>query len=107
MLKKYFVILGVAVTMMLACVGCGTEEKETKVTTTTYETEMEELNDLAEDTMEYSTALYQEAFVEIFGEDFDESKLGYDMEENWIYGDQVVSHEYVEEVAYNLMVNEY
>lgn len=106
-MKKLVVMLSVTVIMMLTCVGCGTREQGSQVTTTTYETEMEELNELAEDTINDSMSLYQAAFEEIFGEDFDGSQLTYDMEENWIYGDCIVSHEYVEEVAYNLMVNGY
>ena len=101
-MSKKLLVLGAAV-MMICMVGCGEEETDT---TTSYETQMiDECEALAEELNTGVYDLYDATFKEIYGEDFDISNLTFVDEYTVSYEGKTVSIEYVEEVAYNLMIN--
>ena len=92
--------------MMVSCVGCGKDEvKEEVKTTSTYENTVKEAEETSEKLESYVNDMYEDAFKEIFGDDFDMSKLTVNDDDTVTYEGTTVSWDYVEEMAYNSMTN--
>lgn len=88
---------------MLFC-GCGRKTEVETETMSFVETSIEELYDTAYEIFDYSMNLYSDAAKEIFGDSYDDTKATYDI--NGItYDGRFVSWEYLDEVAYNSMIN--
>ena len=110
----YLVLTAIAV-MMLLC-GCGSKTETTKTNQTT-EVEQQEVKDINDDVDDFIDdwsegieAMYiLEALRQTFGEDFDINEAE-DITRNgseWIiYNNQIVSVEYINNLADNLMQNE-
>lgn len=103
MLKKMMVVLGVTAMMMVTCVGCGKEEVNEETETISYLQTVDEAEETSEKLISYVNDLYDDAFKEIYGDDFDMDKLMINDENSVTYEGTTVSWEYVEEVSYNLM----
>lgn len=107
-MKKYLVImLGVTAIMMTAC-GCGNQEETVEAETIS---EMDQIVNECQETSDELCAdvydLYNETFKEIYGDDFDMDELMIVDDSTVSYEGQTVSIEYVEELAYNNMMNEW
>lgn len=112
-MRKFMLLTAMAV-MMLLCVGCRntdiTESTESTVETTEVEEIKADTDEVVDDISEEIAYEYcAKALVVIFGEDIDTDEL-YEFECNGIdyvvYGDQMVSMDYFEEVMYNMMDND-
>lgn len=101
-MKKIMFILGMA--MMLFC-GCGNTENVEAETVSYMDTKVEQLNEQAEDMKNDMIDLYTRALEEIYGEDLETQDYEIDDIGITING-RFTSWEYIEEVAYNLMMNE-
>ena len=101
-MKKMIILVGMVA--MLFC-GCGRDNHVKAEKVNTIDTTIEQCNELAEDTISEMTDLYTRALEEIYGEDLEVKAYKFDDEGVMING-RFVSWEYVEEVAYNLMLNE-
>ena len=104
-MKKLLLDLGVTA-MMLLCVGCGKEVKENVKTTSIYETTTEE-NRKSEDVIFAVADVYVDAFKEIYGDDFSADKLTYVDDNTISYEGKEISWDYVDELAYNLITNDF
>lgn len=107
MMKKMMVLVGMAA--MLLC-GCGKEETtivETEVETVSLvEENIEAIEDSTSKLAEEITNMYIEATLEIYGDDCDLDKVSCD-NDGLTYEGRFVSWEYLEEVAYNSMMNDW
>lgn len=115
MRRTIYLVLAAMAVMMLLC-GCGskTETTETNQTTEVEQQEVKNINDdvddFIDDWSEDIEAMYiLEALRQTFGEDFDINEAE-DITRNgseWIvYNNQIVSVEYINDLADNLMQNE-
>lgn len=115
MRRTIYLLLTAMAVMMLLC-GCGskTETTETNQTTEVEQQEAKNINDdvddFIDDWSEGIEAMYiLEALRQTFGEDFDINEAE-DITRNgseWIiYNNQIVSVEYINDLADNLMQNE-
>ena len=115
MRRTIYLVLAAIAVMMLLC-GCGskTETTETNQTTEVEQQEVKDINDdvddFIDDWSEGIEAMYiLEALRQTFGEDFDINEAE-DITRNgseWIiYNNQIVSVEYINNLADNLMQNE-
>jgi hypothetical protein len=115
MRRTIYLVLTAMAVMMLLC-GCGskTETTETNQTTEVEQQEAKNINDdvddFIDDWSEGIEAMYiLEALRQTFGEDFDINEAE-DITRNgseWIiYNNQIVSVEYINDLADNLMQNE-
>lgn len=115
MRRTIYLVLTAMAVMMLSC-GCGskTETTETNQTTEVEQQEVKDINDdvddFIDDWSEDIEAMYiLEALRQTFGEDFDINEAE-DITRNgseWIiYNNQIVSVEYINNLADNLMQNE-
>lgn len=110
----YLVLIAMAVMMLLCGCGSKTETTETNQTTEVEQQEVKDINDDVDDFIDYWSegieAMYiLEALRQTFGEDFDINEAE-DITRNgseWIiYNNQIVSVEYINDLADNLMQNE-
>ena len=110
----YLVLTAIAVMMLLCGCGSKTETTETNQTTEVEQQEVKDINDdvddFIDDWSEGIEAMYiLEALRQTFGEDFDINEAE-DITRNgseWIiYNNQMVSVEYINNLADNLMQNE-
>lgn len=107
MLKKLLLLVGVTA-MMLNVVGCGSKDDKVVESTSIYEEANTEAIELRDEIINESVSMYMDTFKELFGEDFDVNQLTYDAETDTIsYEGQLISWDYVEEVTYNNMVNNF
>lgn len=115
MRRTIYLVLTAMAVMMLLC-GCGskTETTETNQTTEVEQQEVkninDDVNDFIDDWSEDIEAMYiLEALRQTFGENFDINEVE-DITRNgseWIiYNNQIVSVEYINNLADNLMQNE-
>lgn len=101
MMKKLMVLTGLIA--MLLC-GCGHETEVKTETVSVVETTIETMEEVTDELCDYAANLYIEAVREIYGDSFDDTKATCDL--NGItYEGRFISWEYVEEVAYNLMIS--
>lgn len=105
-MKKLLLVLGVTA-MMVTCVGCGKEVKEDVKTASIYETTTDEANEASDDVIFAVADVYVDAFKEIYGNDFDVDKLTYVDDNTISYEGKTVCWDYVDELAYNLMTNDF
>ena len=115
MRRTIYLVLTTIAVMMLLC-GCGskTETTETNQTTEVEQQEVKDINDdvddFIDDWSEGIEAMYiLEALRQTFGEDFDINEaegITRNGSEWIIYNNQIVSVEYINNLADNLMQNE-
>ena len=107
-MKKLLLVLGATAIVMTSVVGCGKQEvKEEVQTTSIYEETVNEAEETSEELVSYVYDLYIDTFKEIYGDDFDVEKLEMVDNNTVSYEGKAVSWDYVEEMAYNSMTNEF
>lgn len=105
-MRKILVVLLLGVAAMMFIVGCGETKEVVETTPSTYEQTHKEAEQLRDEIIDESVSMYLDTFKELFGANFDVTKLTYNAETNMVlYEENSVSWDYVEELTYNNMVN--
>lgn len=114
MMKKVIITIMVIVTLLTTGTAAmlmirGYAKEETTVETE-QSTVVEEAIEASEELVDYIVTevanMYVDAIYEVFGDDIDDSKLTCD-NSGVYYGEQFASWEYLDDVCYNSMTNEY
>lgn len=112
MMKKVIITVLVIVTLLAGTAGvlvaCDKYAKsaETEVeTVSVVESKIDEINEDTNELVNYIVGMYVSAAEEIYGDDFDDTKATYD-NKGITYEGRFVSWEYLEETAYNSMMNQ-